>query len=264
MVEEVVENPTMDEPKKEVVKEKVQEPNVEELTELLKAYDATEMGSLEGKLKASREAGNMANILGEVREQNRQLQGQVAALSNQPLKQQEANLDLDNYEGQTVDLESVVLKTVKRAISEEKQQAAQFQQQQMAKWGQITGDRNYGKVKEIWEDKLKDPTFYNEIYSGMKDPVIAYREVVDDYKDGLLRRSLETINTLKGGGKVAPPHMESGERSPQNLVSEGDKTETEGSKRFKELQKKVEGGYVPTEDEQMELAAAVFGNPPEK
>ena len=261
----VDESPTMDEtPEKEVVKEEVKEPNVEELTQLLKDYDATDTTALEGKLKASRETGNMANLLGEVREQNRQLQEQVSALSNQPLRKQEESLDLDNYDGQTVDLEAVVTRSVQKAINQEKQQAAQIQQQQMAKWGKITGDRNYGKVKEIWEERLKDPTFYNEIYSGQKDPVDAYRDVVDDYKDGLLRRSLDTINTLQGGKKVPPPHMEAGERTAQNLVEEGGTGETAGAKRFREFKEKVAKGYVPTPDEEEALTGAVFLKEPPK
>ncbi|GAG38600.1 unnamed protein product, partial [marine sediment metagenome] len=62
MAEEVV-KPTMGEgtPKKEEPKKEVQEPNAEELVEILKTYDATDSDKLEGKLKAGTEVGQMAN-----------------------------------------------------------------------------------------------------------------------------------------------------------------------------------------------------------
>ena len=255
------ESPIMEEakPKEETEVKEVQVSNDDELLEILKAHGATEGDKLEGKLKAGTEVGQMANLLGTERQLNEQLRQENAALKAQPLRQQEENLDLDNMDGQTVDLEAVVSRSVEKVIQKREQRAAQLQQQQMAAWGKITNDRNYDKVKSIWDEKLKDPSFYNQIYTGQIDPVDAYRGVVDDYKDGLLRRSYETITTLKGGTKPTPPHMESGERASQNLVEEKGKGETDGARRFKELQDKVNKGYVPTPDEEEALAGAVFG-----
>ena len=92
-----------------------------------------------------------------------------------------------------------------------------------------------------------------------------YTSTLRKYYKTLLKQSHETITTMKGGD-LKPPHVETGERTPANLVSEGDKDTSAERKFLDAMAVKVAKGYIPTEDEEILIAEATIkagvGNAP--
>lgn len=195
------------------------------LIELEKAGVST-VGELDGKLIASREAGNLANQLGTARTEIAELKTMVAqqgvspSVSEGTLGQEET--DLDNIIGRK--MEDVLDKR------EKKQAVAYKQSQQMSlnMWNAIQNDPDYGLVKEVWEEKLKDPNFTFKVQQGILNPYKEYNDTVKEYLKGNMQKAADTIKQLQGKGKIPAPHMEGGERVSTNLI-----TETPGSPEYK-------------------------------
>ncbi|MHA2163852.1 MAG: hypothetical protein ACXABF_15660 [Candidatus Thorarchaeota archaeon] len=258
MAEEIVESPTLDQPKETP---KVESPEGEEIdidafTQTLKEFNVTNNDELAGKLNASQQAGQTANLLGEERRRNEALQEELAALrakSNQ-------ELDLDNYgEGQTVNLEDVITKVYRKEKQRDMALAQRQQQQQIAQYGKIVNNKNYkGDIKKLWDAKQADPTFLIQVQSGQIDPVEAFHEVVDEYKTNLIVTAGKTIDTLRTGKLPEVPHVETGERAPQNLVSETPSKEGSREQLLKELQDKTDKGGRLEEHEQNALLDSIF------
>jgi hypothetical protein len=239
-----VESPTLDQPKETP---KVESPEGEEIdidafTQTLKEFNVTNNDELAGKLNASQQAGQTANLLGEERRRNEALQEELAALrakSNQ-------ELDLDNYgEGQTVNLEDVITKVYRKEKQRDMALAQRQQQQQIAQYGKIVNNKNYkGDIKKLWDAKQADPTFLIQVQSGQIDPVEAFHEVVDEYKTN--------------GKLPEAPHVETGERAPQNLVSEEPAKEGSSEQLIKEMQEKANKGAVLAEVEKDLIIDSIF------
>ncbi len=195
------------------------------LIELEKAGVST-VGELDGKLIASREAGNLANQLGTARSEIAELKTMIGnqqiqtPASEGTLGQEET--DLDNIIGRK--MEDVLDKR------EKKQSDAYKQSQQMSlnMWNAIQNDPDYGLVKEVWEEKMKDPNFGFKVQQGLLNPYKEYNDTVREYLKGNMQRAADTIKQLQGKGKVLPPHVETGERVSTNLI-----TETPGSPEYK-------------------------------
>lgn len=221
---------------------------LEDLIATLTEAGVTTTDQLEGKLSASQQVGHMQNLLGEVRAENAKLVETIQNMHTQNAPAQQTSFDDDVPAGQQVDLDMLVARNVEKVLDKRDKQAAQVQNANLQKYQKILTDRNYDRVKPIWEEKLKNPQFMFEINSGIKDPVDAYRDVVDEFKDGLLKQSLDTIKSLSGSGKVpASPHIE-GEAQVSHGLQE-DKTQSE--EIINELSEKVDKGKLLTEQEQL-------------
>jgi hypothetical protein len=267
------EKPTMDvgevdnQPKLDP-KEEETKIDIDKVAEALKAFNVQDADQLTGKLTAASEAGRLANLLGQERERVRELEQRLTVLESTQAKPVTATqeFDLDSYqEGQTIDLEGVIEKVLTKHEIKKAQELKRVQDMQIKAWNRIRNDRNYEKVRPIWEEKLKDPNFLYEIQNGLVDPVDAYRDIVDEYKDNLLRQSYESITQLKTGGvKPQPPHLEQGGPSPQNLVKDEDPNDPNVriKSRLKELREKLQSGQQLTPDEEMEVAmTSMIKNP---
>ena len=73
-----------------------------------------------------------------------------------------------------------------------------------------------------------------------------------------MKESHKTIEQLAGGGKIAPPHVETGERSSANLVSETP-SGTEGEKRLAAIKAKTDKGQLLTQEEELQMMDDIFG-----
>jgi hypothetical protein len=240
------------------VKDVVTDPKqVEDLIAALQGAGVTNTDQLEGKLAASQQVGHMNNLLGEVRAENAKLVETIQNMqTTNPPAQQTVDYDNDTP-GQQVDLDTLVARNVEKVLDKRDKQAAQMQNASLQKYHKITTDRNYSRVKAIWEEKLKDPQFTFEINNGIKDPVDAYREIVDDFKDGLLKQSLDTITSLTGSGQMpASPHIEGEAKVSHDLPVD----KPESQETIDKLQAKVDKGQQLTEQEQLAaLNATLFG-----
>jgi len=246
--------PVIVEPKAEPqpIEDAQTEEQIASLMDTLKASSVTTTEQLQGKLDASNQAGNLANMVGNLRSEIAELKETKAAPA--PAVQPDFSLDnMDNLgEGQTVDLEGMMTNVIRKEDARKEKVAVQRQQQAVASWNTIQTDEDYGLVKAVWEDKLKDPNFVMKIQTGTVDPIQAYQETVRGYYKGMMKQSLSTIEQLqKSGGKIPPPHVEGGERVPQNLVQAEGGEETPAMKQFKALQEKVKTkGVLDVADEQ--------------
>ena len=226
------ESPTLDQPTEVVVEEKPED--LDAFAQTLKEFGIKDNTELEGKLNASQQSGQLANLLGEERKRTQALEEKIEGLQAKPNKE----LDLDNYgEGQTVDLESLITNVYRKERKRDMAMAQKQQQYQMQQYGKIVNNKNYkGPVKELWEQKQQDPSFMVQVQNGQIDPVEAFHGIVDEYKTNLLVKAGETITTLQTGKAPPIPHVEGSERTPTNLVSEDPDKKSESAQVIKEMQ----------------------------
>ena len=77
----------------------------------------------------------------------------------------------------------------------------------------------------------------------------------DSYKDNLLAESRKVIDRLSGKSP-APPHVERGGQTPENLVQEQPKDDAR-TERVKALKDKVNKGGTLTEEEELEVIGLI-------
>ena len=256
------ENPTVEPiaPEKEPHKEEsLTGDEIGALMETLEKAGVRDVKTLEGKLQASQQTGNLANQLGDTRAEITRLTGLLQERESRPAPRRQENLDdfnLDNYgEGQQFTLEDVKkasAESVEEVLTRREQQQAQAQRQVYETWNAIQSDPDYSLVKEVWEAKLKEPDFVYKIGQGLANPLTEYNETVRVFLKGLIKQSHGTINQLRGGPPpVNQPHVEtSGSRGqPQNLVNEGGVEETPQQKRQRDMLRRTDKGESFTDDE---------------
>ena len=255
MVEPNVELP------KEEPKEAKTEVDVDGLMAELTKAGIENPQQLQGKLDAGSEVGRVAQLLGDERKRSRDLEAEIAQLQAAPVKDE---FDY-SQESRPVDIEAVIEKKLGNVLDARDAKARKAQEKSYAAWNKIQTDEDYHLVKEVWEEKLKDPGFVMKIQNGSINPVDEYTSTLRKYYKTLLKQSAETITTMKGGD-LKPPHVETGERTPTNLVSEGDKDTSAERKFLDAMAVKVAKGYIPTEDEEILIAEATIkagvGNAP--
>ena len=258
MVEQVKESPTLEGKPAEPKKVEKSEDEIKSLLETLEKVGVKSPQHLEGIAQNAREFGNVTNLLGQERQRVADLERKFQELETRAQPKQ--SLDYSQYDtGQTVDLEKFIRKAIRDERDTERKEMAELQKRQLQAWNTIQADEDYGNVKPIWEDKLKDPNFVFKITSGVTDPIREYQETVRDFYKGIAMKSKEAIEKLSGAKKVAPPHVESGERGG-NLVSEGEGKTHPLVERYRQLKKKTETGGILSSEEELELARiATYG-----
>jgi hypothetical protein len=230
--------PTLEQP--EVVEETV---DVDGLMEQLKAVGVTRPEQLQGKLVASQEAGKLAKMVGDLRQQNEEL---LRRVTEKPVREPE---DLDTYQdGQTINLESAIGKAIQKELVKIQQQQMQAQEMNLQRYQKINGDKDYKLVADIWEAKMADPVFRHQINVGKIDPVEEFHAVKSDFYRKLAAQTYKALDQLKGG-KPNVPHTEQGSRTSVELPSDDVDERIEKIKKAKE---RVNKGENLTEDEQLE------------
>jgi len=239
----MTENPTIEEPIAEPIVDgtEAKAPDVESLVKELEKAGVTTTQELQGKLTASKEAGQLANLLGDANKRIENLE--------QAAKMPPAEPEYDYSEGQPVDIESML----NNVLDKREAQTRQVQQQAMAIWQGIQTDPDYGLVKDVWEAKIKDSNFNMAIQSGKKDVAKEYMETVREYYKGIAKQSLDTITTLQKGGVPTTPHVEGEAQLPG--VPTPINTEQETVTKAKE---KVATGGRLSEDEEMAALDAIL------
>ena len=177
---EPTETPTTPEETPEEIVEPTETPStdIDGLIAELEKAGVSRPEELKNKFVAAKEAGNLANQLGQTRAELAEIKALVAA---QPKPQ---SRDYD-YESDNTGLD---LKDMMKQVI----------------------------VQPIWEEKLKDPNFLFQVQQGMANPVKEYNKVVRGYYKGIAKRSVDTIKTLQGkSGIQTPMHVEGGDRVQQ-------------------------------------------------
>ena len=259
MAEEKVELPIAEEPKPEVKAEE-SKTNVDDLIAELERVGIENSQQLQGKLDAGAQAGRLAQLLGDEKKLAAEYKAELEKLKVQPSRE-----EWDMPESRPIDIEAVVGKSISQEFSRRDTAARQAQEASVTAYNTITNDPNFHLVEDIWNEKVKDASYIYQAQTGQVDPVRDFQGTVVDYYKNVTKRSLETIKELRGGPQPAP-HIETGEtHSPANIVST-DATVPDSVKKMKELQKKVDKGYLPTDDELVDMIDSVAFAPvvPEK
>jgi len=241
---EPTETPTTPEETPEEIVEPTETPStdIDGLIAELEKAGVSRPEELKNKFVAAKEAGNLANQLGQTRAELAEIKALVAA---QP-KPQSRDYDYES-DNTGLDLKDMMKQVIVEDRQEQSKQQAEVQQHVLGMWNEIQSDDDYSLVQPIWEEKLKDPNFLFQVQQGMANPVKEYNKVVRGYYKGIAKRSVDTIKTLQGkSGIQTPMHVEGGDRV-QQLPPELSK----GEERLKELQKKANKGTL-SGDEEME------------
>ena len=253
MTEEIKEPLNVEEPKQE------EKPaiDVDSLVSELERAGITNADELSGKLRASQETGRLAQLLGDERKRTAEMEAMIRELQNKPAPKQQDYMDYS--EGQTIDIDAALERSIEKVWNKKEAAQRKAQEENLKRWNYIQSDSDYNTIKDIWEAKVKDPNFNYKVQTGQIDPVQAYNDTKIDFYKSLLKKSHETLTTLHGGKKQPPPHVESGERSSGNIVSE-DQTFTESEKKIKDLKAKVQKGHILTPEEEIEIIDAMFNS----
>jgi len=250
MTEKEKELPTLEEP---APKEASNEVDVGSLIAQLEKAGITNAEELDGKLRAGSEVGRMAQLLGDERKRSQELTELLSKAQTAPKPQQDY---MDYGEGQTINIEDAIERSVTKVYAKQQEAQRKAQERQLQMYNKVTGHPNYTFVKDEIEAKLKDPNYVYKINSGLVDPLEDFYDTVIKKQQALMKASHETITQL-AGGKVKPPHVETGGRTPTNLVSETPSM-SEGKKKIQDLKGKTDKGYLPPEDELLDLMGSVF------
>jgi hypothetical protein len=239
-----VETPEVEQPQ-ETPKEDWSQERIDSFITQLEAANVSTPQELQGKLEASRQAGQTANLLGEARNELKALREELAATRAQPVP---PKTEFDEFDtGNTaVDLEQTISKVYRRERELEQKQMAEHQAKTNAQWNAIVSDPNYANVKTVWEEKLKDPNFVYQINSGLVNPTQAYNNTVIEFYKGMSQKAVDLVKTLQGKkSTVSPPHVESSTETP-----DPEEPMTDQYAKIKKLQEKALKGQQPTEEDE--------------
>jgi len=251
------EKPTIEEPTVEpkddgTAAEAIEPSEMDALLKKLETAGITNTQELEKKLVASREAGQLANMVGEYRREQAEKDKRIADLE-QAMKMSTVEPTYDYDEGQHVDIVSEVRKAIKAEREEERKAAFQAQQKATEIWKGIQNHKKYNLVKDKWEKKVKDPSFMMEVQAGQKDVVVEFNNMVQAEQEDMLRQLANTVKILKQGSVPAAPHVEGEAQLPG--VPEVPNEENETINKAKE---KVAKGGLLSEDEEMAALEAIL------
>ena len=208
---------------------------------------------LEGKLRASKEVGQVNSILGSLRDRNSELEQMVRELSASQKKTRSAGYEDDPQPG-AIDLGELVKKQVKGVIEEEKRASLMAQQRAWQAWNQIQSDEDYHLVSDKWEAKMRDPNFAIQLQAGTVDPIAEYQKVLRNHYKSSVKLAAETIKSLTTGMPAQKIHVEGTARARQETPVE----RSENRKQVDSLKEKVNKGKLLSEDEELAALQAVL------
>jgi hypothetical protein len=198
----VIEAPVIEAPK---VPEIDKEALVSELTKLgVKNPD-----DLVNMQRASREAGNLANILGQVRNENQELKRMIQSL------QQSSQAGYQSSDQPAVDLRQVVRSEVEGVVKGLTQQQIQAQEALENELADIETDKDFMAVSDVWQKYLNNRNTQSRLRRGETSLTREYYRLVGTYKDKMIEAHTNALK-LSSTKQKAAPHVERGDtHSPQ-------------------------------------------------
>ena len=188
------------------------EPKVDEtaaLLEELKRVGVERPEQVANIHRASQESGRLAQMLGEERKRNEEMQRQlqeIQARANRPVQEE--------YGSHEVDLEAVIERKINHGLESfwerKNREAQEANARRYAEFQEIQNHPRFGFVKDRWERHLKDPNVVNRLQSGQVSPKDEFAEVLYNTYDEVLLKSREALE--KTYSTSAPPHIESGDQ----------------------------------------------------
>lgn len=182
--------------------------DVEALSEQLAKFNISTPKELEGKIVASQQAGNLANMLGDEKARRKELQRELEAVKAQVATIQ--NSDLSHYDASgepMIDLKKEIQSGIREVIDTDiKQPQQRYMQERLA----IQADGDYPAFAEVFEAHVNSPQVQSAIAAGQTTQTAEYNRVVRIQQKELLRQSSEVISGFKNNPRTEPPHVETG------------------------------------------------------
>ena len=261
MIEEPVvtgaeELPTMPEgePKQPETPVAPEETDVTALIAELEKAGVTSTEQLQGKLVASKEAGNLSNQLGEVRKELSELKNLRAA---EAPTYEAPELDIYGEQNTGTDLRKILREEIEAHDTRKVKEQFAAQEQVQAVWNEIQSDEDYSLVQSVWESKLQDPNFVRQIQQGQVNPIRAYNNVVRGYYKGIAKRSSDTIKQLQKGVVPSTPHVEGSGTANINIPENPNRAEEAKALLGKFGEKLDKGGLLTEQEELAAIQAAL-------
>jgi hypothetical protein len=252
--EQKVPAPVIEAPVKTEEAKPAGEINYGELISKLEKAGITEPKQLDGKLQAASERGHLANILGEVKNENAELKRMLMEMRAAQQKPAQRSGYEDDSQAGAIDIGDLIEKRVSSVLQREKQQSLEMQQKAWQAWNEIQSDEDYHLVKDQWEGKLRDPNFAIKLQAGTINPVDEYRRMLRDHYKGAVRLAAETIKSLTTGSAPPNVHVENSARVSADKTTE----KTENEKTINSLREKVNKGKLMNEQEELAALQAVL------
>jgi hypothetical protein len=204
-----VESPTIEQP--QVTEVKPPEIDKEALVSELTKMGVTKAEELLNMRRASSETGKLANMLGEVRNENAELKRMIQQL--------QTGSQAGYQEHQPIDLKQAMRPVVKEVFQEAMVETTQRQMEAMraqrAEMARIQSNKWFPAVRDVWEKYLNHPTTQDRLLGGETSLTDEYRNVVDAYTSRMLETQTAALQAAQGG--IKPPHVEQGNtQSVQN------------------------------------------------
>lgn len=213
-----MEKPTIEEPKAEPKTEVSAEDQAKAILEELKSRGIDSPEKIENMAKASSEAGNLARMLGELRQQNANLERQIQNM-NQPHK-----TDYDNDYGESIDLRQVVRNELRGFWNDEiVKPQAEMTNRVYSELAAIQSDEDYPLVNQMWESHWQNPSTQHRVSTGQSSPKTEYDRLVRTY----YRQSFKkTYDALQGvvESRAKAPHVETGDQTHVSMPTADDET----------------------------------------
>jgi hypothetical protein len=242
-------SPTMEEGTEQTPTPEVNEQLSEEaeLLERLKAAGMTKPEQVDGAIRNAQRTYAAQSERDRLANQLEAMEKKLAEMETKP------SVPSDEDFGQPVDLQAEIRKGFRAERQAEQKAQLEAQQQMMAAYNTITTDEDYHLVKEVWEEKLKDPNFVFQIQMGQKNPMMEYQNTLRTFYKGIAQKSVETIERLSKG--TAPtPHVEDGQARTPDMPSGAESSNQENT--INTLTERADSGKILSEDEELALIQA--------
>ena len=204
---------------------------------------------LENMARASSEAGRLAKMVGDLRDQNEQLSRKLDGLT-----QYQPNQDFD-YSQPGIDLGQEIRKNTRAEIQailkeqeDAKRQATEAYYKDMSK---IQGDKRYKVLDPVWQRHIQKPSVQMALQRGETNIVDEYYKVKDAYFDILEETYTNKVKSVTE--KPSAPHMESGNTQFEQVPSVDPTSKSELSKRVS-----PDKGWTGTDEDIKEMFGSMF------
>lgn len=223
--------------------------NAEETEALLSAlekFNVKTPAQLQGHLTNARDYHKIQSERDALANKLKGLEDKLDNLNRRP--QNDWEDDQSQY-GQPLNIEESFINALRKYEGMKQEENMRLQQQQLEAYDSIVNDPNYPQVKEVWEERLKDPRFLADLNSGRKHPRDAYKDLVIENQKSMLVKAAETLKALHSRPDIKTPHVE---QTVKGGVPQEEKID-KNKEMFKKVRAEVESGRRLNYDEELAL-----------
>ena len=232
---ETVPNPALTPP----VEPKPPEIDKDSLLSELTKMGVTKADDLHNMKRASSEAGNLANLLGQARNETAELKRMIQQI------QQGQNAGYQQPDAQPIDLGKVVEERVEAVFDRKTRQQLQAQEQIQAEIADIEADSKFPALQEVFQRHIGSNATQKRFRNGETTITKEYMRLKDVWMDKMLEAHTTALKLTQTSVKA--PHVESGDTHSPQLPAAA----TESAKKIRNITEQRSKGQM-TSDQAME------------